>query len=438
MSDYLTRATAALDAFIAARAGLAAALAALAADAGVPAAAGRRVHEALERLDAGATALRRSFTHLATTALDIVDLQTRLEGESASIAAGLRALGEAIEQTPALGEPLMPAATALEEAAAALASATFPGVVDGLAAVNRSLWDFRGPVWVAYERVLATVVGQGSLTPLQVGRIEQTARNIRARFDAVNDLLNALAASPFHDRVAIERMFAEARTNLTRALADARSRAGDAYKPFHGVLRRAEGVAARVLKGLGRCRVPAFPTPEALDADGLRVDRGFYASLGGAQRFALLNILAGLRSIAPLDAGVPSLLHPRYVRSVFAAFPDRIYLAAEPALLAALDALQATGRFAPAPAALHRFRDGSIKQREYRKGNVQCSYERRADVVRVDVDIDLYRGPVSHLFGEVLINHLTGSTTCQYDVRRVLDARGVPPCDGFDIVVPAV
>lgn len=436
MSDYLTRATDALDAFTQARAALAGETTTLARGGDVPAAPLRRAVDALERLEAGAEALALSFDHLANTALDIVDLQTRLEGESASIAAGLRALGEAIESSPAMRVTLLPRSVALEEAASALASATFPSAVDGLAAVNRALWDFRGPVWVAYERVLADVVARKKLTPAQVARIEQTAAGIRSRFEAVDALLNELAGSAFHDRASILRMVRDARTALTQALAEARSKATDTYKPFHGVLRRAEGVAERVLKALGRCRVPVFPGHAALAAETACIDGERYLSLGGSERFALLNILAGLRAITPPGDTAPSLLHDTFIRRVFAVFPDRIYADATPALLTSLAALRAKGSFKTAPAALHRFRDASLKQQEYRKGNLQFSYEQASNAVRVDIDIDLYRGPVSHLFGEVLINQLTGSTTCQFDVRSILDGRGVQAIGGFEIVVP--
>jgi len=436
MSDYLTRATTALDGFMQARAALAADARALAQRGDAPAAPLRRAVDALERLDAAATALRTSFSHLAHTALDIVDLQTRLEGESASVAAGLRALGEAVESSPPLRAALLPGSVALEEAAAALASATFPSAVDGLAAVNRALWDFRGPLWVAYERVLADVVGRGTLTPQQVARIEQPAAGIRSRFEAVDALLNELASSPFHDRASILRMVREARTALQRALTEARSKATDTYKPFHAVLRRAEGVAERVLKALSRCRVPAFPGAAAVCEVADCIDADRYGSLGGSERFALLNILAALQAVKPPDATVPSLADGTYLRRIFAVFPDRIYVEAAPPLLTTLAALQERGTFAPAPAALHRFREASLKQREHRKGNLQFSYDRAGDLVRVDIDIDLYRGPVSHLFGEVLINQLTGSTTSQFDVRRILDGRGVPPIAGFEVVVP--
>src|SRR5690606_18602057 len=102
MSDYLTRATTALDGFMQARAALAADAAELLRAGDVPAAPLRRAAEALERLDAAGAALGISFSHLANTALDVVDLQTRLEGESASVASGLRALGEAVESSAVL------------------------------------------------------------------------------------------------------------------------------------------------------------------------------------------------------------------------------------------------------------------------------------------------------------------------------------------------
>jgi len=97
--------------------------------------------------------------------------------------------------------------------------------------------------------------------------------------------------------------------------------------------------------------------------------------------------------------------------------------------------------FEEAPASLHRFRDGSFKQRQSRKGNLQLSYafgsvEDPADrtKVRVDADIDLYRSPTRHLFGEVLVNHLTGSKTDQFKVWDILASSQVVPITGFDVV----
>lgn len=435
MDDYLRRSRAALDEVDTALVALSASVSTTLTAVTVPKAAASRLHEALDRLAQASKALRLSFSHIERTALDVVDLQSRLEGETASLASGLRLLGETVEQSPVLRERLIAACSQLEEAASALATATFPSAVEGLAAVNRALWDFQGPVWKAYERKLAEVVGRRTLTPLQVSKIEATAQDVRTRFEAVNSLIDQLAGSAFHDRKTVATMVADARNNLTGALSSARSRANDVYKPFHGVLGQAESVAGRVLRQLERCRIPIFPQPGALDDASVFVDHDLYTGLSGVGRFALLNILSCLRTI-PSDGDPGHLLSPTYVRHVFAVFPDRIYLEATPSLLKRTEALMRAGAFKAAPAALHRFREGSVKQREHRKGNLQLSYERAGDIVRVDADIDLYRGPVSHLFGEVLINHLTGSTTDQFAVRKILDGRGVTPIGGFEVWSP--
>ena len=92
-------------------------------------------------------------------------------------------------------------------------------------------------------------------------------------------------------------------------------------------------------------------------------------------------------------------------------------------------------QFKSAPASLHRFNEGSFKQRTFRKGNLQVSFASRpGDRVVVDADIDLYRLAVPHLFGEVLVNHLTGKTTDQFSVRAVLDDQSVAPIGGFQLM----
>ena len=52
----------------------------------------------------------------------------------------------------------------------------------------------------------------------------------------------------------------------------------------------------------------------------------------------------------------------------------------------------------------------------------------------VDADIDLYRLAVPHLFGEVLVNHLTGKTTDQFKARRILDDRPVDAIGSFELL----
>ena len=46
---------------------------------------------------------------------------------------------------------------------------------------------------------------------------------------------------------------------------------------------------------------------------------------------------------------------------------------------------------------------------------------------------DLYRSAARHLFGEVLVNHLTGMKTDQFKVWEALAARQVVPIGGFDV-----
>jgi hypothetical protein len=70
--------------------------------------------------------LRHSFEQVETTGVDIVDLQTRLEGEGAALAAPLKALGELLTKTPGLQASLSQTLLALEECAERVAAAIFP------------------------------------------------------------------------------------------------------------------------------------------------------------------------------------------------------------------------------------------------------------------------------------------------------------------------
>jgi hypothetical protein len=59
---------------------------------------------------------------------------------------------------------------------------------------------------------------------------------------------------------------------------------------------------------------------------------------------------------------------------------------------------------------------------------------RPGDRVVIDADMDLYRSAVPHLFGEVLVNHLTGSTTDQFKVRDILEAQSIDPIGDFELL----
>jgi len=147
------------------------------------------------------------------------------------------------------------------------------------------------------------------------------------------------------------------------------------------------------------------------------------------QAFALLNILARMQATS---VGGSPLVAGRAMR-VTDVFPDRIYFEADRSLITDLESDPA---FDGAPAALHRFKEGSFKQKAFRKGNLQLSFASRpGGRVVVDADIDLYRAAVPHLFGEVLVNHLTGSSTSQYAVRRILDDQAIPAIGGFQLLI---
>ena len=154
-----------------------------------------------------------------------------------------------------------------------------------------------------------------------------------------------------------------------------------------------------------------------------------------------MNIGARLASIETTAGSGETLSAPRFDIRVFDVFPDRIYLTARVEFLRAVEDLASDGVFRKAPAGLHRFNDGSYKQQGGRKGNLQVSYAAGTpaspgDLARitVDADIDLYRGTVAHLFGEVLVNHLTGMKTDQFKVWDTLLANDVTPIGGFDVI----
>jgi len=184
-------------------------------------------------------------------------------------------------------------------------------------------------------------------------------------------------------------------------------------------------------KLLDKLRIPVFPAHADLASLAPCISPALYASLGGVQRFALLNIASRLQAITVKGR---TLLDPVYDVKITRVFPDRIYLNAAPALIA--DIGGDTAHFSPAPAGLHRYRDGSFKGRHAREGNLQVSFATNAGGGRVDVDadIDLYRDPFKHLFGEVLVNHLTGRTTDQFNVQQVLAAQQIAPIGGFTLL----
>jgi hypothetical protein len=377
-------------------------------------------------------AIAHSFKLVDITALDIVDMQVRLQGETAQLASSLRDLGKAVGRQHFIHDAFDAALVAVDEAAQQLAAAIFPSAVQGLRDVNTRLWDFEKIEWKRYTDILTREVQRNRVMPEQLAEIESIADGVARAFADVNTLLNDLAESRAADADVLKRRLDEAPMNLTAALQEADDRlekAPEALKVFKPVIKASRNVAEDVAKLLRRLTIPIFPPHNKLGDCCDYMSAQEYDDLSGVQAFALLNILARLQ--ATKASGRP-LLEKRDVK-VFAVFADRIYLEADRSIIDDIGSDDDT--FVKAPASLHRFKEGSFKQKTHSKGNLQISFATRpGNRVVIDADIDLYPTPVRHLFGEVLVNHLTGSTTDQYRVRHILEEQKVAAIGEFHLL----
>jgi hypothetical protein len=381
-----------------------------------------------ERARTGSDAITRSLTLIDQTSLDIVDMQVRLQGETARLASALGELGEVIERQHFVREAFSDELIALDEAAQLVAAAVFPSAVKGLREVNVKLWDFEKIQWKKYTDILTDVVQRSRITSQQQVQIQAIADDVARAFGDVNTLLNDLAETRAIDADTLRIRLRQAPAKLTAALTKAENKlqqASSTLGAFKPVIKASHKVAEDVAKLLRKLTIPVFPAHDQLGPCCDYIDRPLYESLGGVQMFAFLNILARLQHTTA--AGRP-LLDGRGLH-VTNVFPDRIYGEIDRSLI---DDLAADSAFAPAPATLHRFKEGSFKQRTFSKGNLQvCFATRPNNRVAIDADIDLYRAAIPHLFGEVLVNRLTGGSTDQFTVRRILDDQSVAPIGGF-------
>ena len=381
---------------------------------------------------AASDAIGRSLILIDRTALDIVDMQVRMQGETAKLAFALRELGKAVERQHFIRDQFDEPLVEVHEAAQMLAAAIFPGAVDGLRDVNTRLWDFEKIEWKRYTDILTRVVRENRITPAQQADIETIADGVARAFAEVNTLLNDLAESRPADAEALRRRLDQAPLKLTTALEEATGRLEHAPKAIAGfapVIKASKKIADDVARLLRKLSIPVFPAHAALAECSKYISVELYDNLSGVQTFALLNILARLQETRA--SGRPLLAGRRV--EVFEVFADRVYLEADRSLIEDIGA--DSDVFEDAPASLHRFKQGSFKQKTKSKGNLQVSFATRPDNrVVVDADIDLYPTPVRHLFGEVLVNHLTGSTTDQYKIRRILDDQQVAAIGGFHLL----
>lgn len=398
----------------------------------LPAKSLKELLEIAARTRAAADAISRSLVLIDVTALDIVDIQVRLQGETAGLAAALRDLGESVQRQHFVRTAFEDELVTLDEAAQLVAAAVFPSAVQGLREVNVRLWDFEKIQWKRYTELLNDVVQRGRIPSDQQVRIQAIADDVARAFGEVNTLLNDLAESRAADAASLRRRLKQAPDRLRAALQTASDRLAKSESStlsvFGPVIKTSAKIAEDIAKLLQKLTIPIFPAHGALGPCCDVLTPTLYDGLSGVQAFALLNILARLQ--ATRASGTP-LLDGRNVK-VIQVFPDRIYFEADRSII--MD-IEGDDEFEKAPASLHRFKEGSFKQKSFSRGNLQfCFATRPGNRVAIDVDIDLYRRPVPHLFGEVFVNHLTGNTTDQFKVQRILETRAVTPVGRFGLL----
>ena len=398
----------------------------------LPAKSLKELLEIAARTRAAADAISRSLVLIDVTALDIVDIQVRLQGETAGLAAALRDLGESVQRQHFVRTAFEDELVTLDEAAQLVAAAVFPSAVQGLREVNVRLWDFEKIQWKRYTELLNDVVQRGRIPSDQQVRIQAIADDVARAFGEVNTLLNDLAESRAADAASLRRRLKQAPDRLRAALQTASDRLAKSESStlsvFGPVIKTSAKIAEDIAKLLQKLTIPIFPAHGALGSCCDVLTPTLYDGLSGVQAFALLNILARLQ--ATRASGTP-LLDGRNVK-VIQVFPDRIYFEADRSII--MD-IEGDDEFEKAPASLHRFKEGSFKQTTFKKGNLQVSYASRSDNrVVIDADLDLYRNAVPHLFGEVLVNHLTGDTTDQFKVRDILDNQSIKSIGGFELL----
>jgi hypothetical protein len=158
---------------------------------------------------------------------------------------------------------------------------------------------------------------------------------------------------------------------------------------------------------------------------------------GGLEPACLLNLIEGMSKINLASGTVLDYIKQLKWDELA---QDRIFGFCDPALVDQVRAAQVRGLFAPAPYAMHPGATSSVKQVEFGEANIQLTFHEndRTEIdgktcVKIEVDIDYFRDPLSHLVLEVARNKATGNLT---DPREVYVLRwmagqfaGVPAFD---------
>lgn len=358
--------------------------------------------------------------------LDVSDIQPRLQRSALELADPLQKIGELMQRKDskefreAIGDEI----GAADENAHTLAGTLFPSAVVGIDRINQLLWDLRRLRFREYEKAVCEALGTD-------GPAAHLLRDSRNKFEEVNSFLNGLV---FQNVLAGEltRKLQAVHASMESVGA---SVAGDAPRLIRGFVGALKKTSLAVKRQLGSLRIPLFPPHAELEELRSMVASELYEGLTGHEKFALLNIGARMRHTR-LDGG-RTLLDAGFNIRVSKVFPDRIYFTATEELKEGIEMMAARSRFAKASAALHKFKGGSFKQRSSgnEEGMLQVSFGKpEGGQVDVDADLDLYGDPLRHVFGEVLVNHLSGKRTDQHRVWKILAKQGVNPIGGFKVV----
>lgn len=396
----------------------------------LPAEDARKLGEVIDGMHSAIPPLLQSVKLIEETGLDIVDMEVRLSGETDRLAKRAKQLREFFATKPDAVERLGASAAEIGEKAQAAGGALFPSGVRGLKETNRKIRDFKLQK-SRYRNIRDPLIEKERISSQALEAVESRFESLDNGFGAVDELLNKLAKSEISSG-GVENAVGMGQASLDTMRREAESaRELEEFRPFRGILKETAGIIERVQQRLGKLQIPLFPKYADLGELKDCIEAELYAAMPGVSRFALLNIASKMRSS---DGPKGNFLSEAYKIKIWAAFPDRIYFDADSSFIKDFKSLE---RVEKVSAALHVFRDGSFKQTESGKGNLQVSFQIRGNRVRVDADIDLYRSKVFHLFGEVIVNQLTGRKTDQYRVRQILADQGIPPIGGFGIYSPA-
>ena len=392
-----------------------------------------RLLEQTQEIGEAAAPLRNSLKIINETVLDIVDLESRVRRESAKLAGELAELDRLVFRQGFIRQTFESLLIPLEESAQDLAGALFPCASRDLCEVNEDIWEFTRVQLTRFAIEFAKVIQQGRLGLDEQREVTQGFGRLEALFNDADELLNQLALSELKGRDEVTARLRRAKQSIAEALTlSGQLKEKQSFKPFRGILGETAKIARKVAREIGKLEIPIFPPHVELgDLKGSITERD-YGELPGLGAFAMLNIASRMRGIG-LNGN--SLLDAGFGINVTRVFPDRIYFEADSSLEVFFRELEGTGELAEAPAGLHRYNFRSLKQNRFSEGNLQLSYTRpHSGRFKVDADIDLYRNPVAHLFGEVFVNHFTGSKTDQFKIFNILRKQHVNLIGDFDIL----